>query len=70
MRRTKLGELAAQDTQLAAEHFLAAIAGHIQLKVAMGQATAPSPAEMDRRVEAAVDTFLARYERNQRGGPE
>ncbi len=60
-RRQKRGELRYDDAQLTAEHFLAAIAGHIQLKVAMGMCEAPRPKERERRVEAAVDCFLARY---------
>jgi TetR/AcrR family transcriptional repressor of mexJK operon len=59
-RRAK-GELAVEDLQLAAEHFLAAIAGHIQLKVAMGMREPPDDAEIDQRVAAATATFLARY---------
>ncbi len=61
--RCARGELEVDDVQLASEHFLAAIAGHIQLKVAMGIAEAPKPREMEARVAAAVETFLARYQR-------
>ncbi len=59
--RCERGELAVDDTQLAAEHFLGTIAGHIQLRVAMGITRAPDGAERARRVESAVETFLARY---------
>lgn len=59
--RCERGELDVPDEQLAAEHFLAAIAGHIQLKVAMGMAKPPSKREVERRVAAATETFLARY---------
>ncbi len=59
--REQRGELAIDDPQLASEHFIAAIVGHIQLKVAMGMAEAPSPEESQRRVASAVKTFLARY---------
>lgn len=60
-RRCAAGELVVPDTQLACEHFLAGIAGHIQLKVAMGVCPPPDEAERARRVDAAVETFLARY---------
>ncbi|MCA9679161.1 MAG: TetR/AcrR family transcriptional regulator, partial [Myxococcales bacterium] len=58
--RRDRGELDVDDLQLASEHFLAAIAGHIQLKVAMRIAEPPPPRERDQRVAAAVATFLAR----------
>ncbi|MEZ4266519.1 MAG: TetR/AcrR family transcriptional regulator [Myxococcota bacterium] len=60
--RRSRGELAVDDLQLASEHFLAAIAGHIQLKVAMGMREPPDEAEIAQRVAAAVATFLARYQ--------
>lgn len=59
--RCAAGELAVPDVQLASEQFLATIAGHIQLKVAMGVAPPPSAAEREARVASAVETFLARY---------
>lgn len=60
LRRAR-GEIQVEDTQLAAEHFVAGLVGHIQLKVAMGIAPPPNPAELRRRVAASVATFLARY---------
>ncbi len=59
--RQARGEVRVEDTQLAAEHFIAGIVGHLQLKVAMGMAEPPSSDEIDRRVAAAAATFLARY---------
>lgn len=59
--RRATGEVDFEDAQLAAEHFLAGIAGHIQLKVAMGIAGPPDEAERGRRVAAAVAAFTARY---------
>ena len=60
-QRTDAGELHVDDPQLAAEHFLAGLVGHLQPKVAMGIAEAPDDAEVDRRVAAAVRAFLAAY---------
>lgn len=60
-QRCDAGELDVPDRQFAAEQFLATIAGHIQLKVAMGIAQAPTDAERAARVASAVETFLARY---------
>lgn len=60
-QRRSRGELAVDDLQLASEHFLAAIAGHIQLAVAMGMREPPGEDEIERRVAAAVATFIARY---------
>lgn len=59
--RTKCGELCVEDAQLAAEQFIAGIVGHIQLKVAMGEASRLDDTEIERRVESAAETFLARY---------
>ena len=49
------------DTQLAAEHFLAGLVGHRQLKAAMGRQPLPTRHERDKMIDAAVLTFLARY---------
>lgn len=59
--RQRRGEVRVEDTQLAAEQFIAGLVGHLQPKVAMGIAEPPGPAESDRRVASAVRTFLARY---------
>jgi TetR/AcrR family transcriptional regulator, mexJK operon transcriptional repressor len=59
--RRRRGELDVDDPQLAAEHFIASLVGHIQLKVAFGIADPPDDTEIDRRVRSAVATFLARY---------
>jgi len=59
--RQRRGELTVEDPQLAAEHFLASIVGHIQLKVAFGITGPLDDDEIQRRVQAAVSTFVARY---------
>lgn len=59
--RQRRGELDVDDPQLAAEHFLAGIVGHIQLKVAFGITGPLDDDDIARRVQAAVATFLARY---------
>ena len=56
------GRVIACDTQLAAEHFLAGLVGHRQLKAAMGCEALPTPSEREIMLEAAVQTFLARYQ--------
>jgi AcrR family transcriptional regulator len=62
--REQAGEIGSiEDYQFAAEQFIAAIVGHLQLKVAMGIADPPSPEECERRVASVVRTFLARYGR-------
>jgi AcrR family transcriptional regulator len=65
-QRQALGEVEVDDTQLAAEQFIAGLVGHIQLKVAMGIAETPSDEEIDRRVASNVSTFLSRYARGGR----
>jgi len=59
--RQRRGELDVDDPQLAAEQFLAGLVGHIQLKIAFGMAEPPDVTDTERRVRAAVRTFLARY---------
>lgn len=59
--RTARGELKVEDTQLAAEHFMAGLVGHVQIKIAMGQAGQLDDAEIARRVRAITELFLARY---------
>jgi TetR/AcrR family transcriptional repressor of mexJK operon len=65
--RQERGELEVDDPQLASEHFIAGIVGHIQLKVAMGITEPPSPEESEQRVAAAAATFLSRYGRGKWG---
>lgn len=54
------GEVEIDDLQIAAEQFLAGLVGHLQLKMLLGVGQ-PSPDDVDRRVEAAVRTFLRTY---------
>lgn len=56
--RHQRGELDLDDPQLAAEQFVAGLVGHLQPKIAMGQAEAPNEDEIERRVQSAVRTFL------------
>ena len=58
------GEVTVPDVQIASEHFLAGLAGHLQLRMLLGVG-APTPEDIDRRVEAAVGLFLRGY-----GAPE
>jgi AcrR family transcriptional regulator len=60
-QRAQAAELHVDDAQLAAEHFIGGLVGHIQLKIAMGQAAALGEEEIQQRVAAMVQTFLARY---------
>ena len=62
-RREASGELEVENPQFAAEQFIAGIVGHIQLKVAMGEAEVPTEDEMHARVRSARETFLSRYRR-------
>jgi hypothetical protein len=59
--RERRGELRCEDHQLAAEQFIAALVGHLQLKIVLGAGKQPSAAEQRRRVASAVRTFMARY---------
>ncbi len=59
--RQERGEVTVDDTQLAAEHFLAGLVGHRQVKAALGVQPLPKPAEAERMLEAAVQMFMARY---------
>lgn len=59
--RRARGQLTFNDAQLTAEHFFGSLLGHLQLKVAFGMTDPPSGEDMDHRVGAAVDMFLARY---------
>ena len=60
-KRRERGELDFEDAQLAAEHFLAGIVGHLQPRRALRITAAPKPAERKRRVAVAVEVFLAAY---------
>lgn len=48
------------DLQIAAEQFIGGIVGHQQLRLALGVEHA-SPKDMNRRVEAAIRSFIASY---------
>ncbi|MDW3219241.1 MAG: TetR/AcrR family transcriptional regulator [Acidimicrobiales bacterium] len=54
------GEVDFEDAQIAAEHFLAGLVGHQQLRMLL-VGDKPSPAAVDRRVDAAVRMFLRTY---------
>lgn len=54
------GEVQVEDFQIAAEQFLSGLVGHQQLRMQLG-CGAPTPEEIDRRVESAVRTFVRAY---------
>jgi len=54
------GEISVGDHQIAAEQFLAGIVGHQQLRMALGVGT-PTPDDIERRIDAAIASFLAAY---------
>lgn len=55
------GELAIDDFDLAADQFAELCRAGIHAKLIFGIAPAPSAAEIDRTIDGAVATFLARY---------
>ena len=61
IERERQGDLIIDDPQIAAEQFLGGLVGHLQLKLAFGMTDPPMPAEIDARIDSAVQTFLARY---------
>lgn len=58
--RIAAGELQIDDLDVAAEQFIGGIVGHQQLRMALA-VSAPSEAEVEARVEAAVTALLATY---------
>jgi TetR/AcrR family transcriptional regulator, mexJK operon transcriptional repressor len=60
---TARGELAVDDTELAAVQFLGMVKGDLHIRCLFDTAYRSTTAEIDRRAKAAVDTFLARYGR-------
>jgi len=54
------GEVVVADTQIASEQFLAGIVGHQQMRMALGVG-APSPADIEKRIDAAIAAFIATY---------
>lgn len=55
------GELAVPDPELAAEQLLAMLKGTRDTRCLLGVAPPPSPVELARRVDSAVDLFLRGY---------
>lgn len=58
--KRRQGEIDVDDLQIAAEQFLAGLVGHQQLRMLLGVA-GPSPRDVERRVDAAVQMFLRTY---------
>lgn len=58
---TKKGALAVDDPERAAEMFLGMLSGRVQLRALLGVSGALSEAELDRRVEHSVSSFLRLY---------
>ncbi|MDP2061773.1 MAG: TetR/AcrR family transcriptional regulator [Phaeovulum sp.] len=58
---TARGELAITDFDLAADQFAELCRAGIHARLIFGIIPAPTPAEIDRTIEGAVETFLARY---------
>ncbi len=59
--QTEAGHLAAGDGGIAAEHFLALIKSGLFMRVTLGLPPAPSDAEIDGTVEAAIGTFIKAF---------
>jgi TetR/AcrR family transcriptional repressor of mexJK operon len=60
-REDRLGRLDVADPNLAAEHFLSLIVGHVQLKGLLGLDAQLSEAELERRARFCADTFLRAF---------
>lgn len=58
--KAERGEVNVPDPQIAAEHFLAGLVGHLQLGTLLG-VYHPTAADADRRIEATVAMFMATY---------
>ena len=54
------GEVDVEDVQIASEQFLAGLVGHLQLRKLLTDDD-PSPAEIERRIELAIEKFLRGY---------
>ncbi len=60
VRQAELGTIEVDDPQIAAEQLLGGIVGHQQLRMALGL-SAPSGAEITRRIDAAIASFLTSH---------
>ena len=60
-REDKLGRLDIGDPNLAAEHFLSLILGHVQTKGLLGIPVRLSPDETERRVRFCVEVFMRAF---------
>ena len=58
-----LGRLRKMDAELAAHHFLALLTAGTMPRIQLGILPIPTPAQMRRKVRAAVDVFLHGYSR-------
>jgi TetR/AcrR family transcriptional regulator, mexJK operon transcriptional repressor len=57
-----LGRLRKMDAELAAQHFLALLTAGTMSRVQLGILPTPTPAQLRRKVQAAVDVFMHGYE--------
>lgn len=62
--QTASGRLAAADSALAAKHFMALLKSGLFMRATLGLPPAPDDAEIDRTVDAAVDTFMKAFGRS------
>lgn len=62
---TRIGRLAVSDPERAAELFIGMLSGRVQLRALLGVCEAPSEADLHRRVEHAVSSFLMLYAADQ-----
>ena len=59
--QTRAGRLLAGDGEVAAEHFLALIKSGLFMRATLGLPPVPNEAEIERTVDAAVDTFMKAF---------
>lgn len=58
--KQRQGEIDVDDVQIASEQFLAGLVGHLQLRMLLGL-DKPSATDIERRVDAAVRSFVFAY---------
>ena len=58
---TRNGRLAVAEPERAAEQFIGMLSGRVQLRALLGVCETLSPAELERRVDEAVSSFLTLY---------
>jgi TetR/AcrR family transcriptional repressor of mexJK operon len=58
---TRSAALSVEDSAVAAEHFMALVRGDLHIHCLLDPSFRPSPAQITRQLDAALDCFLARY---------